>query len=115
MSIALSESGIQSITLPLLVSSRLGKRLEVTEEILNGDGTLREGEVADAFDPKQVLELEGKGDLPAAMALATDAALDHDGVTGGVIICVRVRRSQQSKQHNRWSATINHYPGAVAA
>ncbi len=98
----------------MLVSSRLGRRLEVTEEILDGDGALRD-EAAEAFDPKQVLELEGKGDVPAAMALATDASLDHDGVSGGVILCVRIRRSQQAKQHNRWSATINHYPGAVAA
>ncbi len=117
MAISVTAVGITQITThALLVQCEVERGLDETEPVLKYDGTL-DTPAAELFDPYQDFTLQGKGDLPVGLALATDGGLptDHASITGGRTILTRVKDGESADAHNTWEVAGRHRENATAA
>lgn len=88
--------------------------LEESEPVLEYDGELHT-HAGDAFGLKNEIKLKGKGDLPVALALATDGSIGHESIAAGVTIITRIKEGEYSDKHNDWEADATNCPEAGAA
>ncbi|MFK5923272.1 MAG: hypothetical protein QM496_13930 [Verrucomicrobiota bacterium] len=115
MAISVTEVGIKQITnIALLVQSEIERSVEETEPVLNYDGTLN-AEAAELFNPAIDFTFQGKGDLPAGLALATDAGFTHADLAGGVTLLLRVKDAEQAGITNNWEVSGKNRPTALVA
>lgn len=85
------------------------KTLTEADPLLNQDDEIVEGDVR---DPIFNIQLEGKGDLPAALAAGSVGDLDVEGVTGGKTIVTSAKVTEHNETYNDWTASAMNAPSA---
>ena len=110
MPVNLTDVGLQSITETLATAFNIEKKLE-SALVLNKTGQLSEGKT---FDPTFSFGFSGSGDIPAALAIATDGGLlAIGGITGGKTILTAVKVGFKNIDFNTWEVSGVNYPGAA--
>jgi hypothetical protein len=86
------------------------RSVEVTDSVLLGS----DGKPCDRAKVKKMgsFDVQGRGDLPAGVALGT-GGVNVAGFSGGKIICTTLKESEKAGDWNGWGGSGKHYPAAA--
>jgi hypothetical protein len=108
MPVTLTAIGIQSVDITLVESFELEKKTELKSVNASNGGF----GAAETVDPIFELSIQGRGDLPAGLALGIDATTEITPIVGGVTIIERVRQTQSNEDFQTWEVSGKNFPGA---
>jgi len=114
MPISVTEVGIKLIAdFALLTQAEVKRTLEETEPVLLYTGLLNT-DAAELFNPAEDFSFQGKGDLPAGLALATDGGFTHSALTtGGKLLIQKAKQTEFASAHNTWECSGRNRPTAT--
>lgn len=108
MPVTLTAIGIQSTDIALVESFDLEKKTDL-KSVNESDGGFG---AAGTQDPIWEFSVQGRGDLPAGVALGIDTATTLTPVVGGVTIVERVRKGEKNDDFQTWEFSGKNFPGA---